>query len=203
MSCSKNLEKKTLEARVSAVEKSYASIKSIKGSFSQHSYLEALNVSETSRGDLLFSKPGKMKWEYKNPEPQQFISDGTTLWFYQPVDTQVIIDNFKAIFRGDIPVSFLLGLGSLSRDFKLTCGCQSSGGIVLDLYPAKKDEGLQSMRLLVNPADNMPAGAEIIDAAGNKNTFILSGLVLDQEIPPSSFKPTFPKNTDIIDHRQK
>jgi outer membrane lipoprotein carrier protein len=203
MSCIKKLETSALEGRVSSVEKTYASVKSLRGSFAQYAFLEALNSSEVSEGDLIFLKPGRMRWVYKKPEPQQFISDGQTLWLHQPMDNQVIVDNFKSVMRGDIPVSFLLGLGSLSKDFKVVGGCEGKGGIVVDLLPAKKDESLQRMKLLVDASSNLPAGAEITDAAGNKNTFILKSIVSNGEIPNGAFVPSFPKGTDVVDNRKK
>ena len=203
LKCGAGLSPDAARAKVAAVEARYATVKSLSGKFQQYAFLEALNTSEQSEGDLIFAKPGKMKWSYKKPEPQVFTSDGTTLWLHQPMDNQVIIDNFKNAFSGDIPVSFLLGLGSLSKDFKVVKGCNGAAGIIVDLTPTKSDESLNKMRLLIDPKTNLPKGAEIVDVAGNKNTFILSSLVLDQEIPAASFKPTFPKNTDIIDHRQK
>ena len=203
LKCGAGLSPEAARAKVAAVEARYSTVKSLSGKFQQYAFLEALNTSEQSEGDLIFAKPGKMKWSYKKPEPQVFTSDGATLWLHQPMDNQVIIDNFKNAFSGDIPVSFLLGLGSLSKDFTVVKGCSGAAGVIVDLTPTKTDESLNKMRLLIDAQTNLPKGAEIVDVAGNKNTFILSSLVLDQEIPPASFKPTFPKNTDIIDHRQK
>jgi outer membrane lipoprotein carrier protein len=203
LQCQRAWSLEAARAKVVAVEAKYATVKSISGKFQQYAFLEALSASEQSEGELLFSKPGKMRWSYKKPEPQVFTSDGTTLWLHQPMDNQVIIDNFTNAFSGDIPVSFLLGLGSLTKDFTVEKGCDGVAGGIIDLAPAKSDDSLNKMRLLIDSKTNLPKGAEIVDVAGNKNTFILSGLILDQAIPASSFKPTFPKSTDIIDRRQK
>ncbi len=199
--CQKTIAESSLKATISAVEKRYSTVTSLQGRFTQHAYLEALESSELSQGRMTFLKPGKMKWVYEEPEAQEFISDGTTLWLYQPIDNQVLVDKFRSAVRGDLPVSFLLGIGSLSRDFKLKGGCQSDGGIVLDLSPAKSEEGVQTMKLLVNPTTNLPAGAEIIDAAGNKNTFLLSGLQVNPQLDATFFAPRFAKGTDVIDNR--
>lgn len=204
--CQNAIAETSLKATISAVEKRYSAVTSLQGRFTQHAYLEALESSELSQGRMTFLKPGKMKWVYEEPEAQEFISDGSTLWLYQPIDNQVMIDKFRSAVRGDLgdlPVSFLLGIGSLNRDFKLKGGCQSDGGIVLDLAPAKSEEGVQTMKLLVDPTTNLPAGAEIIDAAGNKNTFLLSSLQVNPKLEATLFAPRFPKGTDVIDNRDQ
>src|SRR4029453_1327269 len=36
-------------------------------------------------------RPGRMLWEYKDPEKKTFLSDGHSYWFYVPADRQVIV----------------------------------------------------------------------------------------------------------------
>ena len=45
----------------------------------------------TERGVVSIKRPGRMRWEYKDPEPKLFISDGKTFYFYVPADKQVIV----------------------------------------------------------------------------------------------------------------
>ena len=44
---------------------------------------------ETYWDDVWLKKPGKMRWEYKSPSPQQIVSDGASLWVYTPELNQV------------------------------------------------------------------------------------------------------------------
>ena len=41
------------------------------------------------RGVVSIKRPGRMRWEYKDPEAKLFISDGRTFYFYVPADRQV------------------------------------------------------------------------------------------------------------------
>ena len=56
-----------------------------------------------------------MLWRYEEPKGQFVITDGKHLYFYQPEQNQVIKSPLKNAFRGDIPLSFLLGLGNLKK----------------------------------------------------------------------------------------
>src|ERR1700691_2358597 len=37
-------------------------------------------------GTVYFSRPGRMRWEYRSPEEKLFLVDGTNVWFYVPAD---------------------------------------------------------------------------------------------------------------------
>ncbi len=208
--CNKDLSIKEGEVVLTNLQKKYNEVKTLSARFVQYSHLAALDTSELSQGNLVFTKPGKMKWTYHDPEPQEFIADGKTLWFYQPTDNQVMVDNFKVSFRGDLPVSFLIGIGDIAKDFNLKKACKSSEGIILELLPKKgeKKEGkkeeaeFQKISLLVEEKGFLPIGAEIFDPAGNKNSFIFSELDVVKTYPDGFFSPEFPKGTDIIDNRK-
>jgi len=200
--CIKKVSAKELSQAMAALEKRYSSVNTIRARFAQYAFLEALDSSEISQGIMIFQKPGKMHWSYEDPEPQEFVADGKTLWFFQPVDNQVMIDNFRTAMRGDLPVSFLLGLGSLSRDFKIEGGCESDTGTVLNLLPNKSEDEVSKLKILVEKGTALPVGAEIIDAAGNKNSFVFSQMEVDPKIDAAIFNPKVPKGTDIIDNRR-
>ena len=202
----KALTKAELNGAVDAVQKRYAALSGFNSDFVQYSFLAALEVSELSSGKVVFSKPGKMRWEYEKPDQQLFITKDQTLWLYQPADKQVLIDNFSAAFSSDLPVSFLMGLGDLSSAFKAVSGCKSEDGLVLELAPkgatSTKEEGLKTMKLLVSPKDYTPNGAQIYDVAGNINSFVFGKLEPNPEIEASTFAAQFPPGTDVIDRRE-
>ena len=40
-------------------------------------------------GTLELKKPGRMRWDYDEPRPKMFLTDGSTAWFYVPGERQV------------------------------------------------------------------------------------------------------------------
>ena len=194
------------------VQVAYAAVSSLKASFQQESYLASLESSETSSGSVWFSKPGKMKWNYAEPDIQTFLVKDSTLWLYQKEENQVLIDEFRKVLISDLPVSFLMGLGNLKSDFSVVSACQNSEGLVFNLVPAKSneggskiksDEGLKGFRLLVNPNTNLPKGAMVTDVGGNVTAITLDGLDPNPKVSDSVFSADFPKSADINDRRIK
>ena len=149
------------------VQTNYSKVKTLSGRFSQQSFMAALDVSEQSTGSVFFSKPGKMEWNYEAPQKQQFILRDNTAWLYQPELNQVLIDKLDTILLSDLPVSFLMGIGDLSKSFTVTGACQSSLGVVLSLTPRVGKEGkISAFQLLVSPSEGQPLGARVTDSAG-------------------------------------
>jgi outer membrane lipoprotein carrier protein len=65
---------------------------------------------QTSSGLFQVAQPNNLRWIVSEPMPQQVISDGITLWLYDPDLEQVIIQPFDAniestpamLFSGDL-----------------------------------------------------------------------------------------------------
>lgn len=203
----KNLSLKNGMTIVEKVQTSYAKVNTLEASFVQDSFVSSLEVSELSSGQVWFSKPGRMKWLYARPEEQTFIVRDETLWLYQKRENQLLIDDFRNVLISDLPVAFLMGLGSLSRDFKLTKACEGIEGAVLEFVPAAKtqageNQSLKSFKLLVS-ADYFPKGAKVSDIGGNTTAILLEDRKLNTSIEDQTYAGQFPRGADINDRRSK
>ena len=65
-------------------------------------------------------KPGKMRWDYKEPEHKLFVSDGRRIYLHVPADNQVIISPVPDEDQATTAVLFLVGKGNLTRDFTVS-----------------------------------------------------------------------------------
>lgn len=187
---------------IAEIEKQYRIISTIKAQFVQETFLESLGRAELSSGSLRFRKPGMIDWQYDSPVVKRFISDGKTLWGYEPEFNQVRVSDFSDAFRSDTPAMFLLGVGRLSADFNLVHHCASGAGIVAEFRPKTNDESFQSFRLLVGASDRTPLGARVVDAAGNPTTILLKDHILNDELLAKQFTFEIPRGTDVLDYRE-
>ena len=74
--------------------------------------------SRTESGILFLRKPGRMRWEYRQPEGKLFVSDGKTVWFYSPAMNQVEKSPLRTTDDLRAPLAFLMGSLDFSRDFR-------------------------------------------------------------------------------------
>lgn len=188
------------------LQAAYQGVSSLTAEFLQHSFLQALEVAESSSGLVSFQRPGKMAWDYQEPEVQQFIFADSTMWFYQKEQNQVLIDSAKDVLLSDLPISFLLGIGDISRDFNLVGACRREEGIVLELTPKvagdeQSGKGLKGFQLLVEPERSLPIGARVVDLGGNVTTVLLRNVTTNASLDQKRFTPSFPSGTDIQDRR--
>ncbi len=203
----KPFECQTAEAAVDTqqilkeVEESYRSFQGLEAEFDQTSLFLGLGKEVQSTGTVSFKKPGMMDWNYTAPDPQRFISDGSTLWFYQPDVNQVTMGNFSASFDSDLPVSFLLGVGEIRDSFEVNSSCQSPAGYVLNLSPKSPDPNLNEFYLLIDTAKKIPVGARIIDVGGNETSIVFRDLQLTSKLEDSAFVFSIPRGVDILDRR--
>jgi len=190
------------------VQVHYSAIESMQGSFRQDSYVAALDEGEASSGAMVFAKPGKMRWSYKTPREQEVVIRDGELWMYQPDKGQVMIDSVGAVLLSALPVSFMMGIGNVTKDFDLVSACRAQGGVALNLVPHKaagqsgKEEALEGFVLLVDQQKNVPQGAKISSVGGNVTAIVFENLQLNVPgVNSNRFVLEYPKGVDILDRR--
>ncbi|MCB0336181.1 MAG: outer membrane lipoprotein carrier protein LolA [Bdellovibrionales bacterium] len=187
------------------VQQAYDKVSSLKASFSQASYLKALDFYEHSRGEMWFERPGKMRWNYVHPEQQEFLIRDSDFWFYQAADQQVTVDSFNKVVISELPIAFLMGMGNLQEDFKVDSLCRNPNGLLMTMLPMREEEqaegGLAQLKLLVNADTYRPVGAEVLHQGGNRTGILLSQLEFNSSLKDAIFEADFPKGIDVIDRR--
>jgi len=81
-----------LKMVISRLEDNYNKIKTYSAQFEQEvSQSQFARTISQGRGELFYSKPGKMVWHYTEPEEHWYITDGKTFWDYLPSLKQVLV----------------------------------------------------------------------------------------------------------------
>src|SRR5215472_15511047 len=64
---------------VTKVQNFYNQTNTFQADFQQVFHVKAYNQQKNSAGTVIFSKPGKMRWEYSNPAGNIVVSDGSII----------------------------------------------------------------------------------------------------------------------------
>lgn len=184
---------------VDKLQARYDTTKAFRADFRQRTMVAAVGEGEDARGTVAFKKPGKMRWDYTAPEAQLIVSDGATLWIYQPAERQVVKAPFKAAFVSSTPVSFLAGVGRISDDFRAERDPRdcSAGRIHVRLVP-KNSQDLGSLAFAVDAATFDIVEAAVTDPIGNVTTLGFANLQRNVDIPDAEFRFTVPAGVDVI-----
>ncbi|MBI3209377.1 MAG: outer membrane lipoprotein chaperone LolA [Candidatus Solibacter usitatus] len=108
-----------LFATLRKVENRYNSVQTVQVDFQQTlSYVTQPTARRMESGVLFLRKPGKMRWEYKEPTKKLFVSDGKDIFFYTPATNRVEKSKVKETDDMRAPLAFLIGKLDFQRDFK-------------------------------------------------------------------------------------
>jgi len=184
---------------VRKLQERYDETRTFRAQVRQEMKVKSLDVSDVSDGSVVFKKPGKMRWDFQTPRAQQIVSDGSLLWIYQPDDRQVLKAPFKAAFVSTTPVSFLLGVGRITDEFrpeKDRRGCTDSRLYVA--LAAKNAEEVGALAFGVDRASYDIVEAAVTDPLGNVTTLTFSDITRNGDVPDATFEFTVPAGVDVI-----
>jgi outer membrane lipoprotein carrier protein len=186
---------------VAKVQAFYDSTTSFTSAFTQEFFVKSHNVRKESKGKVIFSKPGKMAWDYDEPAGNRVVSDGTTLKVYEAANKQLFE---QTIDRSQYPaaLSFLTGTGKLADSFSFVMypGASMSfpGGDVLVGTPKKESAAYTKVLFYVDSGTHHVRRALIVDAQGNRNRFDFVDPKVNVPVDEGTFKLVPPPGTVVV-----
>jgi len=182
---------------VEGLQQHYDRTRSFAADFSQQ-IISTAGTRTDRRGVLYYRKPALMRWEFSEPKDEVIVSDGSTLYNYQPDLSQVIETPLAQALRSSPSAALLIGIGKLDRDFAVSIvKPQPPDGLLhLILNPKTSDEQLE---LVLSRMSYDLASLKVTDQLGNQTLFGFSNI---KHNPPLndvlfSFKP--PRGADIVE----
>ena len=175
------------EALARKVQAYYETTRDLRAGFVQTYTYAAAGRTTVSRGTLLVKKPGRMRWDYASPSPKTVAVVGSRLTQYEPEPNQVYVDEKFDATAMSAAVAFLLGKGSLEKEFDLAVG--DGGGLLL--RPRREDPRVESVTLFVGPSGEVTR-TQVVDGQGNVNDIAFEGLVRNAGLPDSDFEVRVP-----------
>lgn len=106
----------TVMAVESFVERYFGTLKSLQADFVQQVFDADFKLLETSSGQLFMQKPGRFRWNYKEPLEQIIVADGERLWHYDSELEQVTVRRLDAAL-GSTPLALLSGAAPIEEAF--------------------------------------------------------------------------------------
>jgi outer membrane lipoprotein carrier protein len=102
-------------------------------------------VIETAQGQFILERPGKFRWDYLNPYPQEIVADGKRVWFYDVDLEQVTVQPQKEALT-DTPATLLSGEMLPDEKYQVTDLVSDDGYAWVELIPKDADSNFQSVR---------------------------------------------------------
>ena len=185
-----------------ALQRKYDGIKDFSADF-VHKYRGGVLKKEiTESGRLLVKKPGKMRWEYKAPEPKLFVSDGVKVYSYIPQDKQVFVSSMPPGDQLGTPTMFLTDKGNLARDFTVSLVPPQAGATAgtraLKLVPKSPQRDYDWLIVEMAPDSLELRGLVTVDAQGGQSSFSFANLKENTGVADKEFTFTIPRGVDVV-----
>ncbi|HET9599264.1 MAG TPA: outer membrane lipoprotein carrier protein LolA [Anaeromyxobacteraceae bacterium] len=171
----------------------YERTKDLEARFVQDYTYAAFGRTQTSSGTLRVKKPGKIRWEYERPARKTVLVSGNRLTQYEPEANQVYVDEHFDLSALSAAVTFLVGKGSLEKEF--TLASDAPGRLVLT--PRKPDARVTQVVLTV-AADGQVTATRVEDAQGNANALRFEDLRRNVGLPDSAFELKLPADVHRV-----
>lgn len=153
------------------VQEHYEGVRDLRAEFSQSSRNAVLGdlpgEEIPARGRVVFAKPGRMRWVYESPEPSLVVSDGETLWIYDPVSKEVQVFSVDAGFLSGTAIQFLLGEGRILESFVVSAESCQGAQVTLGLQP-KQIASYERLELRVDRESGAILATAVVDLFGNR-----------------------------------
>lgn len=154
------------------------------------------SVDGDSTGTFVFSRPGKFRWETVKPWAQSIVSDGKTIWLWDPDLNQVTVKNVVAETAGTNAAAVLFGEGDIDAAFRLT-DVSESGKPRVEAVPRKEDPTFAKIFIGFDGAGEL-ASLDLIDHFGQTTHLEFSGMKKEKSLPSSRFEFVIPKGADVL-----
>ena len=187
---------KDLKRVLDRLQRHYRDTDSFSAKFSEE--IATVGAPKRKRqGTVSFRKPGRMRWEFEEPEKQTMVSDGETLYSYDPDLNQVVETPLKQALKSSSATSFLLGIGNINRDFKAAFANPATPTGLIDLTLDAKAGGYK-IEVGLDPKTYNLITLTLTDQLGDVTRIDFSDVHDNVELPESIFAFKTPAGADVV-----
>ncbi len=196
------------------VTKRYSSIDTLSARFTQVAVYQQLNRRNVSEGRVFLKGPvkdgteeipAKMRWEYEFPTKDVIVSDGVTLWMYQPDIMQVVETDAS---RGPLPVIMRLltgfsGIegtigGELEDDFLIDIIRDGKESWRVSMAPTYGETSFSRLVVKINKNSFIVEGVKVVDPYGVETTVSLKDIKINPRLKNEIFRFDAPKGVTVV-----
>ncbi len=170
-------------------------VRTASGSFEQTTLNADGRVIDEQRGEFLFARPGRFRWEVTEPFPQLVVADDEQVIQFDPDLLQASIRPADAAV-GSAPAQVLFGEGDIDEAFAIESLAREGELAWLRARPESAETGFA--HLDIGLLDGLPQEVEILDAFGQTSRIVFTQIVPNPELPDDAFQFEAPEGVDVV-----
>ena len=169
--------------------------KSARGEFEQKVHDRSGRVTQESKGNFVFQRPGLFRWVYAKPVDQVIVGDGQRVWIHDRDLNQVTVRKLSNAL-GSTPAALLAGSADVEKAFELSEAGAKDGLEWLEARPKEREAGFERVRMGFDA--NGIRAMELFDHFGQTTLLRFTNLARNPKVDASEFRFQPPKGADVL-----
>jgi len=200
---SETCEEGVAERVAALIQSHYETVGDLRADFEQWSDSvvlagASLGAAAPTRGEVVFAKPGRMRWTYREPAESLLVSDGKVLWIYDVAARQASRLPVEQGYLAGAALQFLLGDGKLGESFDILAKRCGPDEVDLELLPLKP-ASYEKLGLSASPKTGEIRDSVIVDLFGNRTRIRFSKMQTNLSPPDETFHFEPPKGVEVVE----
>lgn len=150
---------------------------------------------QESSGEFYLKRPGKFRWNYNEPYPQEIVSDGEQVWIFD-VDLEQVTVQQHGPAQNNTPIALLQNKQKLEDAFEIHELGMKAGLHRLELLNKKNDVDFD--RIVIGLDNKGLRFLQLHDQFEQTTDIYFSELQANPKLDPSIFQFTPPEGVDVF-----
>ena len=173
----------------------FDNVRTLQATFVQIVLNESGQTLEQSSGEMYMQRPGRFRWEYRDPYSQLIVADGERIWLYDLDLEQITVRKLDETLSS-APLAMLGSDAPLASAFTITSLGKRDGLSWYDLKPKQSQSEVSFIRLGFDDKDLQ--AIEVEDNLRRLTRLELSQVKRNPKLAEQLFIFTPPAGVDVI-----
>jgi outer membrane lipoprotein carrier protein len=197
---------KEIQGVVKKLQARYQQTKDLQADFTQSTRIEGFATPLSSTGRVYIKKPGRLRWDYLDPNLEEIYVNRNDVMMYVPEHKQVLVGKLTQMAASQAPLQLLQGVAKLEEQFNIEPtpgGAKGRGGVpLLTLIPkpgeAESVRTIEKIVLELEPKTYFIKVVAIHEISGNVSTFQFENLTANTDLKDSLFEFQVPSGVEVV-----
>ena len=182
------------------LRRSYSDVSGLSMFFEQvNSWVDVPEAGEKSKGTLWAAQGNRIRMEYSEPPGHLLVADGSRVWVYVPENKQAVVDTTgmgEGAALAEMIMDFLSEGHVTMLDSEERKGATCHVLLVEDI---SKPEGLESVKIWVDPRTWLARGLELRDVNDNLTSFTFWDVKRLEKVGADLFTFEAPPGVEVVE----
>lgn len=167
--------------------------------FHQFSPIKDMGMTDEAEGQLYIKQPDKMRWEYESPYKLFYITDGVSLWSWEPGNDPLLLDKDGTFLNDSNGGTFLSDISSIRKSFTVELApSDEADRYRLKLTPIKPTADIKEIFLTVSKESFTILQVSTEYANDEIIYFTFESTEFGKQLNDSMFVLSTPKGADVL-----